>query len=118
DAITATLTTAINQALAVLAAPQQAQAGAAAAAARAGTDDLLLTAPFDGTVQLGDAAASEGAALPAGLDELAGPLAGVVAGAAGSGGGTLRVGAPVTAGQVLFTVFDLSAQVAVADVDE
>lgn len=115
DELAGAIATALNQALALAAAPQEAQAQAAAAAARAQTGELVLRAPFDGTVQLGQAAASDGLALPAELADLAGGL-GAVAG--GDGGGTLQEGAPVVAGQVLFTVYDLSTVVAIAQVDE
>jgi RND family efflux transporter MFP subunit len=46
-------------------------------------------------------------------------VAGALGGLPGAtGGGTLRVGAPVTIGQTLFTVFDLSDRYVDADVDE
>ncbi len=96
------------------------QALAALAAARRERAALTVTAPLAGTVDYGSASAAGGAQPPAGLpDGLAG-----VAGAAGLGpasgadGGTLRPGAPVVAGQTLFTVYDLSEMIVRAEVDE
>jgi RND family efflux transporter MFP subunit len=97
-----------------------ARSAAAAPAAERQAEQQVLLAPFDGVIQLADAAASDGIALPdAGLPpELAG-VAGALGGMPGAaGGGTLRVGAPVTVGQTLFTVYDLSQRYVDADVDE
>lgn len=115
------LTDALNQAVAQATAAQRAQADAAAAAAARQADGLAAASPFAGTVQLGSAAATDGSplsGLPAGIGlppELAG-AAGALGGAPGTG--TLRIGAPVTAGQTLFTVYDLSSLVVTADIDE
>jgi multidrug efflux pump subunit AcrA (membrane-fusion protein) len=119
DAAARSLGDALNQAVRQATAAQRAQADAAAAAAAAQVDELTVQAPLTGTVQLGEAAASDGVALPGGIPpELAG-LAGQFGGVSTApGGGTLRVGAPVTAGQTLFTVFDLSTRYAVVEVDE
>jgi multidrug efflux pump subunit AcrA (membrane-fusion protein) len=119
DAVARSFGDALNQAVRQATAAQRAQADAAAAAAAAQVDELTVQAPLTGTVQLGEAAASDGVALPGGIPpELAG-LAGQFGGVSTApGGGTLRVGAPVTAGQTLFTVFDLSTRYAVAEVDE
>ena len=79
-----------------------------------------MRAPFTGIVQFGEAAASDGSALPADVPpELAG-IAGSLGGLSGGegGGGTLRVGAPVVAGQTLFSVFDLADVYVTAEVDE
>ena len=118
------LSEALNQAVAQATAAQRAQADAAAAAAARQADELVTAAPFDGTLRLGDAAAADGAplaGLPPGL-ELPPGLAGAAGGLTGlpgaEGGGTLRVGAPVTAGQTLFTVYDLSTLFVTADIDE
>lgn len=119
DGLAASLSSALNQALAQATAAQRAQAEAAAAAAEAQADELVLTAPLGGTVQLGEAAASDGIALPGALPPELGDVAGLAGGLAGAaGGGTLRVGAPVVAGQTLFTVFDLSTKYVNAAVDE
>ena len=120
DATAAALQSALDQAVAAAAAPQQAQADAVAAAAAAQLDDLVLRAPFDGTIQLGQAAASDGlpsgGAVPADLAGLASGLAGGLAGA--DEGSTLRVGAPVALGQPLFVVYELSRRYVEASVDE
>ncbi|MEX2621905.1 MAG: efflux RND transporter periplasmic adaptor subunit [Egibacteraceae bacterium] len=121
DQTAASLTDALNQAVAQATAAQRAQADAAAAVAARQADGLVAVAPFDGTIQLGGGAATDGApaaGLPPGL-ELPPGLAGGLTGLPGAaGGGTLRVGAPVTAGQTLFTVYDLSTLYVTADVDE
>ena len=119
DATADALSRALQQAVDSVTAPQRLQAQAAAEAAERQADDLVVTAPFAGTVQFGEAAASTGAPLPADVPpELAG-LAGSLGGlGGGEGGGTLQVGAPVVAGQTLFSVYDLSQVYVVADVDE
>lgn len=121
----ASLSDALNSALDQATAGQRVQADAAAAAAARQAEGLAVVAPFAGTVSLGSAAAADGGAAPdlAGLaaslgadpSSLAGSLPGLPG---GEGGGTLRVGAPVTAGQTLFTLYDLSSMYAEADVDE
>lgn len=122
--LTASLTDALNQAVQQATAGQRAQAEAAAALATQQAAGLSVVAPFAGTVSLGDAAATDGGAAAAAAlggasaPDLAG-LAGALPGlAGGEGGGTLRVGAPVTAGQTLFTLYDLSARYVEAQVDE
>jgi multidrug efflux pump subunit AcrA (membrane-fusion protein) len=117
DAAARALGEALQSTLAQVSAPQRAQAAAAAAAAEAQAAGLNLHAPFAGTVQLAAGAAADGAGLALPPDLPFG-LGGFDAGGAGAGGGTLRVGAPVAPGQVLFTVFDLSALYVTADVDE
>lgn len=124
DETARTLTDALNQAVAQATAAQRAQAEAATAAAARQADGLTTTAPFAGTVQLGAAAPTGNAALgelPPGIDlppELAGAAGGLAGLNGGEGSGTLRIGAPVTAGQTLFTVYDLSSLVVTADIDE
>ncbi len=120
DAIAQSLSQALNQAVESATAGQRVQAQAAAEALDAQADELVVSAPFAGTVQLGEAAAADGGAVPPGVPpELAGAV-GSLGGLAGGdgGGGTLRVGAPVTAGQTLFSVYDLSQLYVTADVDE
>jgi HlyD family secretion protein len=125
-AVSASLTEALNQAVLQATAGQRAQAEAAARLATEQAAGLSVVAPFAGVVSLGEAAATDGGAA-AGLGALAGGDAGFDVGAlsgalpglaGGEGGGTLRVGAPVTAGQTLFTLYDLSARYVDADVDE
>ena len=119
DTTAASLSRALSDAVTAATAPQRLQAESAARLAEDRAKGLVVTAPFAGVVQLGAAAASNGSAVPAdvppGLEGLAGSF-GALAG--GEGGGTLRVGTPVAAGQTLFTVFDLSDVYAMAEVDE
>ena len=119
DATADSLSRALSQAVSSATSAQRLQAQAAAAAAAQQADNLVVKAPFRGVVQFGEAAASDGAPLPADVPpELAG-LAGSIGGlGGGEGGGTLRVGAPVVAGQTLFSVFDVSDIFVSADVDE
>lgn len=121
ESLSDALNTAIDQATA----GQRVQADAAAAAAARQAEGLSVVAPFDGTVSLGSAAATDGGAAPdlAGLASSLGADASSLAGTlpglpGGEGGGTLRVGAPVIAGQTLFTLYDLSSLYAEAEVDE
>ena len=119
DATAESLSRALSQAVQSATAAQRLQAQAAAAAADRQADNLVVKAPFAGRVQFGQAAASDGAPLPADLPpELAGLVGSVGGLGGGEAGGTLRVGAPVTAGQTLFSVFDLSEVYVTADVDE
>ncbi|MBA3372974.1 MAG: efflux RND transporter periplasmic adaptor subunit [Actinomycetota bacterium] len=120
DATAEALSSALNQAASSATAAQRLQAEAAAAAAKEQASQLVVKAPFAGRVQLGDAAVSQASPLPGQLpDDLSG-AAGALSGLTGGGepGGTLRVGAPVNLGQVLFSVYDLSERYAAADVDE
>lgn len=119
------LSAALSQAVAAATAPQVAQARAAAAAAAQQAEAQNVEAPLAGVVELGSAAATGGAGAMAGAatDPVGGgdtsDIAQSLQGLAGGGGdGTLRVGAPVVAGQTLFTVYDLSALYVTADVDE
>lgn len=118
---------ALNEAILQATAAQRVQAEAAATLAAQQQAGLSVVAPFGGTISLGEAAATDGGAsalsglaasgagVPADLQGLAGALPGL---AGGEGGGTLRIGAPVTAGQTLFTVYDLSTRYVLAEVDE
>lgn len=119
DDIVRTMTAAINAALGIAGAPAQAQADVAADLARQAQEDLVLVAPFDGTVELGSAGAAGGPALPADVAALTGgALAGTDGGGPTDAAALLRVGAPVSAGQVLFTVYDTSTWYVDAVVDE
>ena len=119
EATAQSLSDALNQAVQSATAAQRIQAQSAARLAEDQAGNLVVRAPFTGTVQFGEAAASSGTPLPPGLpDEVAG-LAGSLGGmAGGEGGGTLRVGAPVVSGQTLFSVFDLADVYVTAEVDE
>lgn len=122
NAVAASFSSALGQALQQANTGQAAQAAGAAESAEAQADDLRLRAPFSGVLELGTA----GTATPALPDDLAGAadaagtgeaLAGGL-GAAAPGGGRLREGVPVSPGQTVFTVFDLSDLYVRADVDE
>jgi HlyD family secretion protein len=124
NAVAASFSSALDQALRQANAGQAAQAAGAADSAEARADDLKLRAPFSGVVELGTA----GTAAPAVPQDLAGAAdaagatdalaGGLGAAGAGAGGGQLRVGVPVSPGQPVFTVFDLSQLYVRADVDE
>ena len=116
----ASLSRALSQAVESATAGQRLQAQAAARLAKDQAGNLVVRAPFAGVVQFGEAAASDGSPLPADIPPelagIAGSLGGLSAGE--GGGGTLRVGAPVVAGQTLFSIFDLSQVYVNAEVDE
>jgi multidrug resistance efflux pump len=117
NAVAASFTNALDQALARATAGQAAQAATAADAAAARVDDLELVAPFDGVVELGRTATAAAPTVPGDLaaaDALAGGLGALEA----EPGGSLRVGSLVSPGQTVFTVFDLSELYVSADVDE
>ncbi|MEV6983775.1 HlyD family efflux transporter periplasmic adaptor subunit [Sphaerisporangium sp. NPDC051017] len=105
----------------------KAQAKAAAKAAKATVDGLVVKAPFGGVVALGGppggGSANLGALLgqlPPGLAGQAGAAAGGSGGGAASpaSGGTIATGVPVSAGDALVTVTDVSKLSLSADVDE
>ncbi|CAN5772274.1 hypothetical protein BH20ACT7_BH20ACT7_02060 [soil metagenome] len=120
DATAEALSSALNQAASSATAAQRLQAQAAAAAADEQASQLVVKAPFAGRVQLGDAAVAGASPLPAQLPEDLSGAAGALGGLTGGGqdGGTLRIGAPVSLGQTLFSVYDLSERYAAAEVDE
>lgn len=125
NAVAASFTSALDQALAQATAGQASQAANAADAAAAQAEDLVLTARIDGVVQLGRASRGGAPTVPDSLAGLGGdPAGGLTDGLDGgiSGeqaqGGALRVGSPVSPGQTVFTVFDLSELYVQADVDE
>lgn len=120
EATAESLSRALTQAVQSATAGQRLQAQAAARLAEDQAGNLVVRAPFSGVVQFGEAAASDGSPLPANVPpELAG-IAGSLGGLSGGegGGGTLRTGAPVVAGQTLFSIFDLSEVFVTAEVDE
>ena len=120
DATAEALSSALNQAASSATAAQRLQAQAAAAAADEQASQLVVKAPFAGRVQLGDAAVAGATPLPAQLPGDLSGAAGALGGLTGGGqdGGTLRIGAPVSLGQTLFSVYDLSERYAAAEVDE
>jgi HlyD family secretion protein len=101
-----------------------AQRGQAQLALELATDQqrrLTLRAPLAGTVQLGRTATGGGVTVPSlpGLPEGAEQaLQGLDGGAQGQAGPPLRVGSEVDAGQTVATVFDTSALLVAAEVDE
>jgi multidrug efflux pump subunit AcrA (membrane-fusion protein) len=119
NAVAASFSSALNQALGQASAGQAAQAAGAAESAAVRADDLKLRAPFSGVVSLGRAAPGATPSVP---DDLAGAgAADALAGGLGSAGGEgarLRVGVPVSPAQPVFTVYDLSELYIRADVDE
>ena len=119
EATADSLSRALEQAVSSATAAQRLQAQGAARIARQQAGGLVVRAPFSGVLQFGEAAASDGSALPADVPaELAGLTGSLGALGGGEGGGTLRPGAPVAAGQTLFSIFDLSEVYVTAEVDE
>lgn len=116
NAVAASFTSALDQALAQATAGQAAQAATAADTAEARADDLDLVAPFDGVVQFGRATTAAAPAVPDGLG--AADAFGGLGALDAEPGGNLRVGSTVSPGQTVFTVFDLSELYVTADVDE
>jgi HlyD family secretion protein len=102
---------------------QRQQAELALEAARDRADDLTLTAPADGIVELARADAGGAPTLPD-LDALAGGAEdlGSLLGGGEAGGaqpsGPLAVGVAVVPGQPLLTIYDLSGFTARVEVDE
>lgn len=90
---------------------QRRQAQAALDAAQQREDQLTVTSPIDGVVELAD-----GDPASAGAPELPSELGGFLG--SGSGGGPVAPGAQVAVGQALFTVYDLSGFHVRATVDE
>jgi HlyD family secretion protein len=120
NAVAASFSAVLNQALTQANAGQAAQAAGAADSAAARADDLKLRAPFSGVVALGRSASAQ-PVVPDDLADAAGAtdaLASGLGAAGGADGGQLRVGAPVSPGQTVFTVFDLAQLYVRADVDE
>ncbi|WP_114029714.1 efflux RND transporter periplasmic adaptor subunit [Sphaerisporangium album] len=111
-----------------LRAASKAQAKAAAKAAKATVDGLVVKAPFGGVVTLGGPPGGGSANLGALLGQLPPGLAGQAGAAAGgsggggaassASGGTIATGVPVSAGDALVTVTDVSKLSLSADVDE
>jgi HlyD family secretion protein len=125
----------LNAAIASLTAAQRVQAQAAVQVAQNAVDALEVTAPIDGTVQLGGSSSGgQGGAnlgdvlsqLPADQQQQAAAALGggaLPTGAGGAGGqvqttGPVTVGAPVSAGTTLATIVVVSCLSLAADVDE
>jgi multidrug efflux pump subunit AcrA (membrane-fusion protein) len=115
----------VEQALNALAETQRIQLQAAVGAARSAVKALTVKAPIDGTVVIGSAAAASGAdtsglagALPEGLAAQAEALIGGGGSTGGSTTGALEVGSPVSSGDPLLTITDVSTLSLTAEVDE
>lgn len=94
---------------------QRRQAQAALDAAQEREDQLAVTTPIAGVIELSDG--DDGAAAAPDLGgQLPSDITGLLGGSSGSG--PVAVGADVGAGQALFTVYDLSGFHAEATVDE
>jgi HlyD family secretion protein len=115
----------LAEALGSLSQAQRVQTQAAVGVAQRTVDALVVVSPVSGIVSLGTAGASSGGgtSLPGLPPELAG-AAEEALGSAGSSGSaqgpvtTLTVGAPVSAGQTVVTVTDVSSLSLAAQVDE
>ncbi|MGH8932833.1 MAG: efflux RND transporter periplasmic adaptor subunit, partial [Egibacteraceae bacterium] len=116
EAFTDSISGALNQVLAQLAAPAQAQADAALVAAQAQQELLTVESPFAGTVSIAQSGGG-GAGVPA-LPPGLGGIPGLPQPSTSPGGGPLRVGSQVIPGQTLFTVYDFSAWYMAATIDE
>jgi multidrug efflux pump subunit AcrA (membrane-fusion protein) len=117
----------LEQALARLSQTQQLQATAALAAAQQAVDSLTVRAPISGRVVMGAATSSDGGSDLSGLvDELTDSVAGQAQSLLGSdssssGGsttGSLQAGSPVSRGDPLLTITDVSSLSLSAQVDE
>ncbi|GII53650.1 hypothetical protein Pth03_20390 [Planotetraspora thailandica] len=107
-----------------LQAASRSQTRVAVKAAKRTVDGLVIRAPFDGVVTLGGASSGAGAAglggllgqLPADLAGQAGAAAGPTP--SGRSAGAVATGVPVSAGDTIVTVTDVSELTLSADVDE
>ena len=126
----------LNAAIASLTAAQRVQAQTAVQVAQNAVDALEVTAPIDGTVQLGGSSSGSGQSAGADLGDVLSQLpadqqqqaasalgGGALPTGAGSGGevqtaGPVTVGAPVSAGTTLATIVDVSSLSLAAEVDE
>jgi HlyD family secretion protein len=119
----------LADALGTLTAAQRVQTRAAVAVARRTVESLVVRAPIAGTVDLGRAGgagaggADAGALLESLPDDLAGQAERLLGGAAGGDSsatveGALAVGTPVSRGELLLRVTDVSTLSLTASVDE
>lgn len=114
----------LNAAVTALGNAQRVQTQAAVAIAQQTVDALVVRAPIGGVVQLGGTtSSSSGGGVDALLGQLPASVQGQAASALGSSGGTTTaasvvVGAPVSTGSTVATVFDLSSLLLTASVDE
>ncbi|NUR83494.1 MAG: HlyD family efflux transporter periplasmic adaptor subunit, partial [Nonomuraea sp.] len=111
------LTSGLSASMASLQAASRTQAKAAVKAAETTVDSLTIKAPFGGVVTLGRA--SGGGGVTGGLGGLLGQLpAGIPSAPATGSGGPVAKGVPVSAGDTVVTVTDISELTLSADVDE
>ena len=125
----------LNAAIGSLTAAQRVQAQTAVQVAQDAVDALEVTAPIDGTVQLGGSSSGQSSGtdlgdalsqLPADQQQQAASALGGALPTGGSGGaggqvqtvGPVTVGTPVSAGTTLATIIDVSRLSLQADVDE
>jgi HlyD family secretion protein len=119
------------EALSSLAAAQRVQTRAAVDVAQRRVDALVVTTPVGGIISLGSAGGGERVAPGLDLSQLPGSLAGAAEDALGGGSaadlptggaadavGALAAGSPVTSGQTVATVTDVSTLTMAAEVDE
>jgi len=115
----------LEQALNALTQAQQVQAQIAVEAARSAVEALNVRAPIAGTVVLGASAGGSSSDVSGLVDQLPSSLAGqaqsLLGGGSTSGGsttGTLTIGSPVSSGDPLMTITDVSTLSLTAEVDE
>lgn len=114
----------LAQSMSALQAASRSQARALVASAEATVKALTIKAPFDGVVTLGGPAGGGAdlggllSQLPAGVAGGAGSLPAPPTAGSGGGTGTIAVGVPVSAGEAIVTVTDVSRLTLSADVDE
>ncbi|NUP60760.1 MAG: HlyD family efflux transporter periplasmic adaptor subunit [Nonomuraea sp.] len=110
------MTSGLSASMASLQAASQTQARAAVKAAESTVDSLTIKAPFGGVVTLGRASGGGGTG---GLGGLLGQLpAGIPSTPTTGAGGPVAKGVPVSAGDSVVTVTDVSELTLSADVDE
>jgi multidrug efflux pump subunit AcrA (membrane-fusion protein) len=102
---------------------QRVQTRAAVTLARKAVDSLTVLAPIDGVVSLGSGPGQGAAGAGGLLDQLPPEVAAQAGGSLGGGAGpsvrgSLAVGSPVSSGDVLVTVTDVSTLSLTAEVDE
>lgn len=97
---------------------QQDQAEIALSAARGRSDDLLVTAPVGGIVELSRGGGDVAAPDLGGLGDIESLLGGGGSGSTSSSSGPVTLGSEITTGQTVLTIFDLSAFRVATTIDE
>jgi multidrug efflux pump subunit AcrA (membrane-fusion protein) len=108
----------VTSAMASIAKAQSVQTGAALRAAQRVVDGLVIRAPFEGVVSLGGSAGSLTGQLPSGLLSQAGLGGALSGGGAAKDPASIAEGAPISSGDAVVTVTDVSSLSLSADVDE